>query len=156
MKWISHFKTMRVILTPEMSMKYSPQYYRPLGQGNVGFTCIRQEDYVLGIEWWTESDTKCYAVFSGFAHIRADDVRAVRQARKSIDTLETRKQGMSRLLWLKRQIYAVIDQIKQSPNTTPYWRFMVRSADPQRQKVYSRLCRDPHWMLDDGDFYYHV
>ena len=82
-------------------MKYSPQYFRPLGVGDVGFTCIRDQDFVLGIEWWTESDTKNYSVFSGFANILADDVRAVRQARKSIDTLETRKEGLFRLLWLK-------------------------------------------------------
>ena len=137
-------------------MKYSPQYNRPLGVGDVGFTCIRDQEFVLGIEWWTESDTKNYSVFSGFANILADDVRAVRQARKSIDTLETRKEGLFRLLWLKSQIYSIIEQIKQSPNTARYWRFMVRGADPQRQKVYSRLCRDPHWVLDDGDFYYHV
>lgn len=137
-------------------MKYSPQYFRPLGVGDVGFTCIRDQDFVLGIEWWTESDTKNYAVFSGFARIRVDDVRAVRQARKSIDALETRQEGLSRLLWLKRQIYTVIDQIKNQPDNKPRWRFMIRSADPQRRKVYSRLCRDPHWHMDTGDFYYHV
>lgn len=137
-------------------MKYSPHYFRPLGVGDVGFTCIRQDDYVLGIEWWTESDVKVYAVFSGFAKIRAEDVRAVRQARKSIDTLETRREGLSRLLWLKRQIYSVIDQIKSHKNDKPYWRFMIKSADPQRQRVYQRLCRDPHWHCLAGDFYYHV
>lgn len=135
-------------------MKYSPQYFRPLGQGDVGFTCIRQDEYVLGIEWWTESDTKNYAVFSGFARVRVDDVRAVRQARKSIDTLETRHEGLSRLLWLKRQIYTVIDQIKNTPRGTPYWSFMIRSADAQRQRVYNRLCRDAHWQIINGDLYW--
>jgi hypothetical protein len=135
-------------------MKYSPQYFRPLGVGEVGFTCIRQDDYVLGIEWWTESDVKVYAVFSGFAKIRAEDVRAVRQARKSIDTLETRHDGLSRLLWLKRQIYSVIDQIKSQPPTTSYWRFMIKSADTQRQRVYNRLCRDAHWQIINGDLFW--
>ena len=137
-------------------MKYSPQYFRPLGQGDVGFTCIRDQDFVLGIEWWTESDTKNYAVFSGFARIHAEDVRAVRQARKSIDALETRQDGLARLLWLKRQIYSVIDQIKSQHNSTPYWSFMVEGAAPQRQRVYRRLCRDPHWHCHAGDFYYHI
>lgn len=135
-------------------MKYSPQYFRPLGVGDVGFTCIRQDEYVLGIEWWTESNVKVYAVFSGFAKIHAEDVRAVRQARKSIDTLETRQEGLSRLLWLKRQIYSVIDQIKNQPHTTSYWRFMIKSADAQRQRVYSRLCRDVHWQIINGDLYW--
>lgn len=135
-------------------MKYSPQYFRPLGVGDVGFTCIRDQDFVLGIEWWTESDVKVYAVFSGFAKIRAEDVRAVRQALKSIDTLETRREGLSRLLWLKRQIYSVIDQIKSQPHTTSYWRFMIKSANAQRQRVYNRLCRDAHWQIINGDLYW--
>lgn len=135
-------------------MKYSPQYFRPLGVGDVGFTCIRDQDFVLGIEWWTASDTKNYAVFCGFAKIRAEDVRAVRQARKSIDTLATRHEGLSRLLWLKRQIYSVIDQIKNTTRGTPYWSFMIRSADAQRQRVYNRLCRDAHWQIINGDLYW--
>lgn len=137
-------------------MRYSPRYFRPLGSGDVGFTCIRQDDYVLGIEWWTDSDTKNYSVFSGFAHIHTDDIRAVRQARKSIDTLETRHEGLSRLLWLKKQIYTVIEQIKSQDNAAPYWSFMVKGANSQRQRVYSRLCRDPHWQCHEGDFYYLV
>lgn len=134
-------------------MKYSPQYFRPLGTGDVGYTCYRQNDLVLGIHWWRDEDAvRHYGVFCGFANPKSEDVRAVRQARKSIDVLATRKGGIHNLLWVKQQMYAVINHL--IVHDCEAWRFSVQGADLQRHKVYGRLLKDPCWKLIDDIYYY--